>query len=87
MKKVLRVVCRITSISALLTPILCIVISTNALGQAVGENQYLWQTNASGNDVHVVDVSTRTVVKRQDRWGAAGCLMLCVLLPSPAAPS
>lgn len=64
MKKVSRVACRIISISALLTPILCIVTGTNALGQGVGENQYLWQTNASGNDVHVVNVSTRTVVKR-----------------------
>ncbi len=26
--------------------------------------QYLWQTNAAGDDVHVIDVATRTVVQR-----------------------
>ena len=31
---------------------------------AAGERQYLWQTNASGNDVHIVEIPAHKVVKR-----------------------
>jgi DNA-binding beta-propeller fold protein YncE len=34
------------------------------LAQPAAPTQALWQTNAAGHDLHIIDVSTRTVVKR-----------------------
>ncbi|MEE8151247.1 MAG: hypothetical protein V3T43_05980 [Nitrosomonadaceae bacterium] len=34
------------------------------ISNAYAENHYLWQTNAEGNDIHIIDIENQQVIKR-----------------------
>ena len=56
MKKPLLLTCPVLlALGVLVTPV---------SAQELQGKQYLWQTNATGDDVHVIDVATNKVIKR-----------------------